>query len=144
MDDKLIDTDFGINYQAFAVLQYLKHVQIEDLATDYQRYNHSACTRLMHNCREQGIAIVLSRPADDVKRVIWWAEHRNSDGIFVDWFDTEKLSDTFNYVPTVRDMPEDGSKWDFDTGSSGRKCFGHAEIAPVCRFITDLVGDFWR
>lgn len=143
MDHKFADLTFGISHQAYAVLQYVSRYSGEDICADFKWPGHGTETRLFHNCREQGIAIVMRRPNDDMRRVIWWAEHRNSDGIFVDWFDKERLTDSWNDVPTVADLADDGSKWDYDKGTYGRKCFGYADIGRVVDFIIGKAKEFW-
>ena len=145
-DIKLVDTTFGINPQAKAVLHYLSARDCNDIAPGFNLANHQVATRLMHNGREEGVALVCQKYGQNnptAYRVIWWAEHRNSDGIFVDWFDTPELSDSFNMVPTSRDFPDDGSKYDHETETHGRKCFGYAEIAPVVEFIESKVREFF-
>lgn len=129
----------GANGQAQAVLAYMS-AQCEGIEPSWNEergeFDANVEVNRFHNCREQGY--VVSMRSKDYRRQIniVFAEHRNSDCIFIVEFELGTLN-----PPTIKDIPNDHpwskSKYDYD------KSFPWGEAEQAARYIIERLEKFW-
>lgn len=118
-----------LNRQVVAVLSYLEgEVLVEDMEDRYIYCKTSA----WYNGREDGASLTVSSAAKPAL-IITFGEHRNSDGIFVDSWLTEKS--TLN-PPTVDDFT--------DEAYERRKMFKYGDVVGTVQYIHGLIEQYIR
>lgn len=117
-ENSLVDTTLGIKSQAYAILHCLVDRYI-DLKGLYPQ------TAAWYNGREKGIVIFMHSWSANKQINISFGDHRNSDSIFVDVWETEG---TMN-PPTVKDFTEEAY--------TNRRYFGYMEILPAVEYIIE-------
>jgi len=127
----------GANYQAQAVMAFLKNITIEESWNDDARkYDAEIKVSRWENCREQGYVICM-RTKDYSKQInIAFFEHRNSDNICaIKW---EQITTN---APTI-DTAEFGDvyKDKYDVSHS----VGYGEIPSMSEWITNELEEFWE
>jgi len=136
-----IDLTFNLSWQSEVLLRILqnsiechcledweKATTLEDL--DDLRIE----TFPLYNCRERGICLVVDvyagRPSPTL--LIFFAEHRNTDSLFVWCEETEK---SFMNGPTINDFGEESYKY--------RDMFGD-DFIRAADFICERIGAFYK
>jgi len=127
----------GANYQAQAVLAYLKsYGEIEkSWNDDLLEYAAKPKIAKWENCREQGY-VVYMRSKNFLKQInIAWFEHRNSDNICaIEWQQVSLNSltiDTAKFGDVYKD------KWDVS------KTVGYGECVKMADWIYNELIAFW-
>ncbi len=136
MADLFINPD-GANYQAQAVLAYLRgHDGIEQ-SWDGHRYAAEPQVDRWHNCREQGYVVSLRSFGYGDQINIAFFEHRNSDRICA-----VKWRGTTPNPPSINDIPKSHSF--FADKYAVDHSVAHGEAAEMAAWIFDQLSVFWR
>ena len=120
--------DFHIHRTALAIFALLTSFEVSDLTEDerdYVDYLIDIRSYPWYNGRERGICIIISNNGEQLN--IAFGEIRNSDGIFVDVWETKS---TFN-PPTVADFS--------DEAYEQRNYFKYDEHYKVSQFVQKLI-----
>lgn len=123
----LIDTTFGLNNQALALLHFMAACEPDFTPYEGGRYQMYARTFPFYNGRERGFAVVLRRHISAPEALVITAfECRNSDALLIrSW----RTSEWYMNGPTVADVP---------FKSAEEKSFGYADIGHAAEHIYAL------
>lgn len=127
----------GAGSQARAVVAFLSEYSgVEGSFRDGQ-YRANPKIARFENCREQGYVISMLDEACKEQINIVFAEHRNTDSIFI----IKWLGTTLN-SPTLDDIPDDHS-WKHDKYYNDG-LFDYGDANGAATHIMDMLEDFWR
>ena len=139
MNDKIIDTNFGIGNQPLAIINYMK-----DFTPEFANYKNgfftdvSFTTLPWYNGREKGIVISMSIYYEKNIHIAFF-EHRNSDAIHCLKWETNRPY--YNHPledPKIFDIAySNDSKWDT------AKSFPVGEIGNCADWICDKFKNFY-
>lgn len=124
---KCADLTFGINPQAWAVLQLLSAVELNKHPQGLRRIS----TFPWFNGRERGICLVASRHPNQPCLLLAFGEDRKSDRIFVEFWEQEE---PFS-APSVEGRPVDVG----DAAYKARVFFPHGEVGKVTSHIAEVL-----
>ena len=135
-----IDLTFRLSWQSEALLKalgyYLEcHIldaydtsvsveELEDLEIE---------TFPLYNCRERGICLVVHVHRPGPKLLLFFAEHRNTDSLFVWWEEVEKV---FLNGPTIEAFSDHSYRNQIEH-------FGD-DLVKAARFICEKIGAFHK
>ena len=129
--------DDGANYQAQAVLAFVRRGEVECSYNKEERiYEAEPKVSRWENCREQGYVISLRSKDYQRQLNIIFFEHRNSDSICaVKWEQTTLNSPTID-TAQFGDVYKDK----YDTSFS----VGYGEILKMANWIGEELENFWK
>lgn len=128
--------DDGANWQAQAVLAYLRNMTIEESWDDnFHRYTTEIEVARWHNCREQGyVAKLYSKDCAKQLNIIWF-EHRNSDSICaLKW---EEFTINFPTIDSEELAKVYTDKW------VSHKSVEHGNIVEMGEWISKTFNEWW-
>ena len=126
----------GANYQAQAVLCFLRNLTIEE-SYDKNKKDYLACPTVARweNCREQGYVLSMRNNDYSKQLNIAWFEHRNSDSICaVKWEQATMNSPTID-TAVFGDVYKD--KYDV---SHSESC---GEVYKMASWILEQLTEWW-
>lgn len=129
--------DDGANYQAQAVLAFVRRGEVEcSYNKEERRYEAEPKVARWENCREQGYVISLRSKDYQRQLNIIFFEHRNSDSICaVKWEQTTLNSPTID-TAQFGDVYKDK----YDTSFS----VGYGEVLKMANWIEEQLEEFWK
>lgn len=131
----ITDPNFGIGYQALAVMAYLNGRDGIEVSWNNGRYHADVKAAPWYNGRERGIVFYMRDPAFKHQLNIAVYEHRNSDSICaLRWENT-----TFN-PPILADIPEGVYQNKWDTAMD----FSYGEASNMANWVYEQFSDFWK
>ena len=140
---KNIDLSFNLSSKAEALLKLLEdNVECvildayEGVSVAVDDLDHLEIrTAPLYNCRERGICLCVSVSVDSPspRLLIFFAEHRNSDGLIVLW---DEVNEAFLNPPTINDFSEESYKKRIESCGD--------DLAKAASFICNMIGDFHK
>lgn len=127
----MIESNFGINWQALAVLANLQSRDGLESSWSGERYNARVESAPWYNGRERGVVFYLRHPSGrQVNLAVF--EHRVGDHICA----AEWEGVTFN-PPVINDLPDsfDGADWSED--------WPHGSIVEAADWVYKRLERFW-
>jgi len=137
------DPSFGLNAQALAILHFLAGMTPSFAPFDPTLGCYKVCIRTFpwYNGREMGVALIIHREAMSAGpcRIIAFGESRNSDAIFVEYW--EEPMSPFN-GPTIENR---SSAFEELAGAKTikRVSFNCGEVGKASDHIYDLMKTFY-
>jgi hypothetical protein len=129
----MIESNFGINWQALAVLANLQSRDGLECSWDGGRYRARVESAPWYNGRERGVVFYLLHPSGRQLNLAVF-EHRVGDHIC----GAEWEGATLN-PPTFHDLPEgrfDGSAWSED--------WAHGSVCEAAEWVYGRLEKFWK
>ena len=135
MSQTIADSTLGLSGPALSILAILAQREPDFAPYDRERheYQYVAQTSAWYNGREQGVCLVI-RPYGHTSRkclLVTFGEHRSSDNIFVDAWESEG---TFLNPPTVEDYSDEAYK--------ARKFFDYGRVDQAVSHIVAVIRAF--
>ncbi len=135
----LFQNEDGANYQAKAVLAYLRNYDGIECSWDKENKDYAARPEVnrWHNCREQGYIVSLRSRNYKNQINIAFFEHRNSDNICAIKFELNTTN-----PPTINDIPENhpfnNNKYAVDYEVE------RGEVVDISEWIYNELEEFWK
>lgn len=136
MTNKIVDTTFGLNNQALAVLYFLDRYKADFIPED-EEYKISLQTCPWYNGREKGFCISMGHYIKNNWLHIAVFEYRNTDNLCaLKW---ETTSPYWNLAT----IEEAGKVAYADDSSNPTISFGYGEIGKCAKWIYDALKEYY-
>jgi len=130
----MIEPNFGINWQAFAVLANLQSRDGLECSWNGERYTARVMSAPWYNCRERGVVFYLVHLKSRRQANIALFEHRVGDHLCSALWESEA---TLN-PPSLDDFAD---KFD---GSSWTKEWKHGRVSDAADWVYSSLEKFWK